>query len=311
MFFQPDWNIPLKNHERNVIVDGYYPSDFNWDIEKINVKQIKKVKLIIKSQMSRGGGLPSIDYGTIPYPIFPKERLEWLKKYIPEENLHLLSLGHIYNGRYKEGHKYLIFIPDTKYRYSSSTEVPKDLKMVFINNYFCIHKSIIDDSYNYNGVIFEAFKDKRVYPFREPVNYDQFFIKRNPIVESVLENKLYDFIIEALNVFKNDKKEKISCVLLDTDPVYGYLIIGIKTSKFINKNIEVDEFEYPQYLHYESDKIYTNSDMLSETKYRKAILNVIERLSNDSLIEELKSDFGLRIAYAFHDEDIEIIKSIC
>jgi hypothetical protein len=313
-----EWLMANGGQESSLTIAGWYPLSFDWEIKTLYTRQaeLHKIKIILGiRQGQRSGHHPEMLFDQLPTALLSNDKYvqEKFSPYLSGFAKVLVETGLIYNNRrFNKFGKSVLLVPTPEVYYNKPGDVTEGKHIAIIADKFCISSELHHRlSFYVRDVVFVPFNPQLIIPPPSSADFSNFFKNRPKSQGIVVENKLLQFILSSLEKFKSDFSEKLGAVLLDCDPNYGYMIVALKISPVIDKNlIEIGDFEFSNFAEIEENKLYGEAEFLSQQQFRMVIKRVIQKLVKDDLVKSLVGPSGLHIAYAFHDEDINWISEI-
>lgn len=305
------WHRLYGNLQTCVNLVGYYPSTFDWTIKNLKGNNpYKGVRLIVEST----GRYPSVLAGCVPFPVVGESAMKVLKEDFCITNFVRIRCGKITDGRYVHRHHYSIPVFRADSCYNAPQEVPTESHWAIINGLFSIDSFFVEKYSNnlFDDVIFSKVGEEENGDGIYAKNFDEFFVEHSNANMAEIEEKVFQYIKNATQKFYREKGEKISAILLDVDPPYGYVILTVKTSPVRGsyKGIDIDNFEYENYSCIEGSELYGTAKYLKEKYLVKVLTSVLNRLVVCERIKNLASGSGLHLAYAIHDKPIRWIAKV-
>ncbi|MCX7805334.1 MAG: hypothetical protein N3A38_09120 [Planctomycetota bacterium] len=310
-----EWYFFHRVKRSMVFVAGYYPSNFDWTIETLPKRKGELRKLIFI--LDGSGLLPIVQAGCMPLPMIYSD----ITKYLGSEKSCewvRVKWGDVKGNRFIPDRICKAFVPVPRRTYKSLDEVPPDENFAVAGGRFFFSGEVFD-------ILGEAkvwLEDVHYYPASKarrypaiaypPKNYDHLFVRRPEMPEKEAEDRIFAFCLESLRKFAAEGEGKLSAILLDTDPGYGYVIMALKTSetKDVGDLDDIGQYEYDNYAEINADRLYGDCEYLPEKKLTAALTRAIRRLAAEPAVKTLARPEGLRIGYGVHDKPVRLIASV-
>jgi len=313
------WRIPYDNTGDTIMIEGWYPAEFNWDILTLHTRQsqFRRLKIVCDHGPGQtGGSYPSIFANKLPIPLFCSDTI---KKFLPYSEGFVaipVQTGSVKKENHFDrwpGYKQQFLVPLPEVCFNSPDEVPPDRHLAVIAGKFCISTELIRtlNSYYTHKTRFMPFCADVVLPAPSTPDYSAVFAKRPKAQLPVVEETILNFLLTSLERYQTQYTERLGGILLDCDPKYGYIILALKQTPVpAGKRIDIDEFELDRFSSLEAEELYGDAEYLSATQFRGVLKRVIQALANHELVRALAREEHLHIAYAFHDDDLQWIVEI-
>lgn len=305
------WYCMRENTPNYIKLVGYYPSNFMWSVEKLKGKNpYREVRLVIEGI----GRYPEILAGCVPFPVVGNLAKRILISDFSISNFGRVSCGNISGGRFVHCTYYSIPIFSSDFCSSNFSRVPQGNHWSIIGDLFCVDDVFIG-KYSKNiffNVVFSELTSTKSQNELIIKNFDQYFIERANADKTAIESKIYEYMFDCLQRFYRERSERISAILLDADPVNGYVGLTVKTSPVGKsyKGLDIDDFEYELYSCIEGPELYGSAKYLREKDLVAVLTKVLNRLAESEKVKCIASDSGLHLSYAVHDKPIKWIAKV-
>ena len=311
------WLVPCGGLGSSLIIHGWYPAAFDWDITTLHTRQAQLRKLKIVFNLRPGniaGTQPDILFDQLPIPIFSNDSnvIDIFTHYWDGFATIPVVTGCIQRGRFVKGGRSFIIVPLPEVIYPSPEEVPVERQLAVIDRRFCVTSALVQHhAFSFSDVQFTPFGDSAVLPSPTTPDFSVAFVKRVNMPEAEVEERIVRFVLASLQRYQRQYAEKLTGLLLDCDPHYGYIIVALKQTPFTaTADTDIGEFEFDRFAVLDAAELYGNAGYLSAPRLRAMLIRVIERLAQQACIQALAAPAALHMGYAFHDESMRWLADI-